>query len=83
MQQAQIVSATLGQDALHAGLIAGAVGLALVSLYMIAFYRVLGLFAVLKLTIEGALLWTVISYVVGSFLSGSAGCEYYVGGGRG
>ena len=63
MQQAQIVSATLGQDALHAGLIAGAVGLALVSLYMIAFYRVLGLFAVLKLTIEGALLWTVISYL--------------------
>lgn len=63
MQQAQIVSATLGRDALHAGLIAGAVGLALVAIYMIAFYRVLGLFAVLKLTIEGALLWAVISYL--------------------
>src|SRR5690606_34945748 len=36
-QQAQIVSATLGRDALEAGLVAGAVGLGLVALYMIAF----------------------------------------------
>jgi preprotein translocase subunit SecD len=62
-QQAQIVSATLGRDALHAGLIAGLVGLILAALYMILFYRVLGLFAVLKLAIEGALLWAVISYL--------------------
>ncbi len=62
-QQAQIVSATLGRDALHAGLIAGLVGLILAGLYMMAFYRILGLFAVLKLSIEGALLWSVISYL--------------------
>ena len=62
-QQAQIVSATLGRDALHAGLIAGLVGLILAGLYMVLFYRILGLFAVLKLAIEGALLWTVISYL--------------------
>ncbi len=62
-QQAQIVSATLGRDALHAGLIAGLVGLILVSLYMIAFYRVLGVLSILKLFIEGALLWSVISYL--------------------
>ena len=62
-QQAQIVSATLGRDALHAGLIAGLVGLILAGLYMLAFYRILGLFAVLKLGIEGALLWAVISYL--------------------
>ncbi len=35
-QQSQIVSATLGKDALHAGLVAGAVGFVLVGLYMIA-----------------------------------------------
>jgi preprotein translocase subunit SecD len=29
----------------------------------VLFYRILGLFAVLKLGIEGALLWTVISYL--------------------
>lgn len=62
-QQAQIVSATLGRDALHAGLVAGVVGLILAGLYMVAFYRLLGLFAVLKLSIEGALLWAVISYL--------------------
>jgi len=62
-QQAQIVSATLGRDALHAGLVAGVVGLILAGLYMVAFYRLLGLFAVLKLAVEGALLWAVISYL--------------------
>lgn len=62
-QQAQIVSATLGQDALHAGLIAGLVGLIAVSIYMMAFYRLLGLFAVLKLAIEAALLWSIISWL--------------------
>jgi preprotein translocase subunit SecD len=62
-QQAQIVSATLGQDALHAGLIAGLVGLIAVSIYMMAFYRILGLFAVLKLAIEAALLWSIISWL--------------------
>lgn len=62
-QQAQIVSATLGRDALHAGLVAGLVGLVLVTLYMAAFYRVLGLLSIVKLFVEGALLWTVISYL--------------------
>jgi len=62
-QQAQLVSATLGRDALHAGLIAGLVGLILVAAYMIAFYRILGVLAVLKLGIEAALLWTIISYL--------------------
>ena len=62
-QQAQVVSATLGKDALHAGLIAGLVGLIAVSIYMMAFYRVLGLFAVLKLGVEAALLWSIISWL--------------------
>ncbi len=63
MQQAQIVSATLGRDALRAGLVAGLVGLVAVTVYMLAFYRLLGLFAVLKLAIEGALLWSIISWL--------------------
>ena len=37
------VSPTLGKDQLRAGLIAGIIGLALVALYMLIFYRVLGL----------------------------------------
>jgi preprotein translocase subunit SecD len=39
------------------------VGLILASAYMIAFYRFLGLLAVLKLAVEGALLWAIISYL--------------------
>lgn len=62
-QQAQIVSATLGRDALRAGLVAGAVGLLAVTIYMTAFYRLLGLSAILKLVVEGALLWSVISWL--------------------
>ena len=42
-QTAQSVSPTLGKDQLHAGIVAGLIGLALVALYMIFFYRLLGL----------------------------------------
>jgi len=56
-QTSQIVSATLGRDALHAGLIAGLVGFVLVGIYMLVFYRILGLLAMLKLLIEGCILW--------------------------
>jgi protein-export membrane protein SecD len=37
------VSATLGRDSLRGGLIAGAIGLGLVLLYVLVFYRILGL----------------------------------------
>ncbi len=56
-QTSQIVSATLGKDALHAGLVAGVVGFILVGLYMIAFYRILGVLAMVKLGIEGCIMW--------------------------
>lgn len=59
----QEVSATLGKDYLHAGLVAGFVGLSLVALYMIGFYRLLGVVAIFSLGTGAALLWTVISYL--------------------
>lgn len=62
-QSSQIVSATIGEDALRAGLAAGAVGLLLVAIYMIVFYRVLGALSLVKLVIEGMLLWFVIAYL--------------------
>ncbi|MDY7101141.1 MAG: SecD/SecF family protein translocase subunit, partial [Actinomycetota bacterium] len=62
-QQTQEVSATIGQDALDAGLIAGAVGLALVALYIIAYYRLLGVVAMASLAISFGLLWTIIAYL--------------------
>jgi preprotein translocase subunit SecD len=54
------VSASLGSDSLRAGLIAGAAGLALVALALIAYYRALGLIAVVGLTVFGSLLMSII-----------------------
>jgi len=42
-QTAQSVSPTLGKDQLRAGILSGLIGLALVAIYMILFYRLLGL----------------------------------------
>jgi preprotein translocase subunit SecD len=57
----QTVSATLGHGDLVAGLGAGLVGLALVLLYTILYYRALGLVILLGLAATGALLWAIIS----------------------
>lgn len=57
------VSASLGRDSLDAGLIAGLVGLALVALYMIWYYRLLGLVAMLSLCLSASMLWVVVSYL--------------------
>ena len=62
-QESRIVSASLGEDALDAGLVAGIIGLALVSLYLMAYYRILGVVAIASLAISGALLWTIISWL--------------------
>ena len=57
------VSPTLGKDQLRAGLLAGIVGLALVALYMVLFYRVLGLVVWLGLAMTGMALFTIISWL--------------------
>ena len=62
-QQSQIVSASLGTDALSAGVLAGIIGLGLVSVYLIAYYRVLGLVAIASLGLSGAMLWTIIAWL--------------------
>lgn len=62
-QSTQDVSATLGADSLRAGLIAGLVGFLLVSLYMVVFYRILGLLAIVKLLFEGAFLYVVVTWL--------------------
>ena len=59
----QTVSATLGSSSLHAGLAAGIGGLALVLLYIIFYYRALGVVAFLGLLLTGLFIWPVISYL--------------------
>ena len=62
-QESRIVSSTLGEDALDAGVFAGLVGVVLVSIYLIAYYRWLGVIAILSLLISGALLWTAVAWL--------------------
>ena len=62
-QAVQTVSPTLGKDSLRAAAIAGAVGVGLVLIFMILYYRMLGLIVVAGMAVSGALIWTVISYL--------------------
>jgi protein-export membrane protein SecD len=76
----QQVSATLGKDSLRQGLIAGAIGLIIVLLYMLAYYRFLGLVADLALIVYGILLWGLFNAIpVTLTLPGIAGMILTIG----
>lgn len=62
-QSVQTVSASLGNDAKNAGITAGIVGLVLVSIYVLLYYRMLGAVALASLALSFGLLWAVISYL--------------------
>jgi preprotein translocase subunit SecD len=53
------VSATLGSAQLHGGLIAGAIGLGLVIIFSLLYYRALGLVTVGSLAVSGLILYAV------------------------
>ena len=57
----QTVSATLGRDSLHAGIVTGGFGLLLVAAYIVAYYRSLGLVAIAGLGVAAILMWVVVS----------------------
>src|SRR5688572_14854 len=57
------ISASLGQQALDQGLAAGAAGLALTILFLIVFYRVLGLVATGALLIYAVLLFALVKLI--------------------
>ena len=57
------VSASLGQQALDQGLLAGAAGLALTLLFLISFYRVLGLVAAVTLVIYAIFLFALVKLI--------------------
>ncbi|MFF3262254.1 protein translocase subunit SecD [Streptomyces sp. NPDC002932] len=60
-QSVTTVTAALGGEQLKAGLIAGAIGLALVVIYLVAYYRGLALIALLSLLVSGILTYTIMS----------------------
>ncbi|MFD7954495.1 protein translocase subunit SecD [Streptomyces ardesiacus] len=55
------VTAALGGEQLHAGLIAGAIGLALVVLYLLFYYRGLSFIAVASLGVSAGLTYVIMS----------------------
>ena len=60
-QSVQTVSATIGKDSLRAGLLAGLGGIVVVMLYMIVYYRALGLVVLVGLGIGGSLLYSILT----------------------
>ncbi len=58
------VSPSLGQDQLDAGIAAGIIGLVLVALYMLAFYRLLGLVVIVGILLSGMALYSLITWVL-------------------
>jgi preprotein translocase subunit SecD len=82
--QTQTISPTLGKKSLHAGLLAGILGLGLVLLYAMVYYRGLGLVTVLGLLVFGALnysLVVILGHTIGFTLTlaGIAGLIVSVG----
>ena len=62
VQEINQVSPTLGADQLHAGLLAGLIGLLLVILYSVLYYRGLGLVSVGSLLVAGSI--TYLSFLL-------------------
>ena len=76
----QTVEASLGQDSLNKSLIAGAIGLGAVIVFMLFFYRFLGLVASLALLIYTALMITIFKFSgITLTLSGIAGFVLSIG----
>ncbi len=74
------VSATLGQQALNQGLKAGIVGLFLVCLFLLIYYRFLGFVAVVGLAIYGVLFFALIKLIpITLTLPGIAGLILTIG----
>jgi preprotein translocase subunit SecD len=80
----QTVSATLGKDSLKAAIVSGLIGVLLVLVFLLFYYRLLALVVVGGLTISGLLLWSVISWLsktngLALTLSGVAGIIVSIG----
>src|SRR4051794_7177574 len=74
------VSATLGQQALHQGLVAGIVGFVIVALFLLLFYRVLGIIAVGALIVYAIYLFALIKLIpITMTLPGIAGLILTIG----
>jgi len=80
----QTVSASLGKDSLKAAIVSGLIGILLVLLFLLFYYRVMALVVFGGLTVSGLLLWSIISWLsktngLALTLSGTAGIIVSIG----
>jgi preprotein translocase subunit SecD len=61
------VSPSLGKDQLHAGILAGIIGLALVAIYVLAFYRLLGAVVIAGIVLSGMALYSLVAWILPEF----------------
>ena len=74
------VSATLGSQALHDGIKAGIIGLALVIIFLLVYYRFLGVIAVIGLAAYGTIFFALIKLIpITLTLPGIAGLVLTIG----
>ncbi len=74
------VSATLGSQALHDGIKAGIIGLALVVIFLLAYYRILGVISVVALAAYGVIFFAMIKLIpITLTLPGIAGLVLTIG----
>lgn len=62
-QKVQSVSPSLGKDQLRAGIVSGIIGLILVALYMLLYYRILGAVVIMGIALSGMAVYTLVSYL--------------------
>lgn len=80
----QTVSASLGKDSLKAAIVSGIIGILLVLLFLLFYYRVMALVVLGGLAVSGLLLWSIISWLsktngLALTLSGTAGIIVSIG----
>ena len=80
----QTVSASLGKDSLKAAIVSGLIGVLLVLLFLMFYYRLIAVVVLAGLGVSGLLLWSVISWLsktngLALTLSGTAGIIVSIG----
>jgi preprotein translocase subunit SecD len=73
VKASQTVSATLGKNSLRAGLVAGAIGIALVLILMLLYYRRLALVVLAGLCVSGSIIWSMVTMFNNFFVLTLAG----------
>ena len=77
-QRAETVSPTAGQDALNAAVIAGLVGVALMLVYMVAYYRRLAV-----VIVSGLVVWAATVYLFATYVSQATNYAFTLAGATG